>query len=135
MTITEQLDRLASFEPGPYPVVSLYLNTQSGQHGRDQHHGFVRKELKGRARTYAAGSSERQSLDRDLERISRYLETELQPATNGVAIFASAGADLFDTVQMGTPIAEHWLSIGDRPHLYPLARLQSQWPRYAAVLA
>ena len=31
MTLTEQLDRLAAFEPGPYPVVSLYLNTQPGQ--------------------------------------------------------------------------------------------------------
>jgi peptide subunit release factor 1 (eRF1) len=135
MTLPEQLDRLAAFEPGPYPVVSLYLNTQSGQHGRDQHHGFVRKELKARLRTYAAGSPERQSLDRDLERISRYLETELQPSANGVAVFASSASDLFETVQIGAPIREHWLSIGDRPHLYPLARLESQWPRYAAVLA
>ena len=135
MTLTEQLDRLAAFEPGPYPVVSLYLNTQSGQHGRDQHHAFVRKELKARSKTYAAGSLERQSLERDLERMSRYLETEVQPSSNGVAIFASFGADLFETVQMGAPIHEHWLSIGDRPHLYPLARLNSQWPRYAAVLA
>ncbi len=135
MTLTEQLDRLAAFEPAAYPVVSLYLNTQSGQHGRDQHHAFVRKELKARLRTYEAGSPERQSLERDLERIGRYLDTELQPSANGVAFFASSGADLFATVQMGAPIAQHWLSIGDRPHLYPLARLQSQWPRYAAVLA
>jgi peptide subunit release factor 1 (eRF1) len=135
MTLTEQLDRLAAFEPGPYPVVSLYLNTQPGQHGRDQHHAFVRKELKARSKTYAAGSPERQSLERDLERMSKYLETEVQPSANGVAVFACSGARLFETVQMGAPIHEHWLSIGDRPHLYPLARLHSQWPRYAAVLA
>ena len=59
MTVTEQLDRLAAFEPSPYPVVSLYLNMQPNQHGRDQHQAFVRKELKARAGTYPARSSER----------------------------------------------------------------------------
>jgi peptide subunit release factor 1 (eRF1) len=135
MTLTEQLDRLAAFEPGPYPVVSLYLNTQPGQHGRDQHHGFVRKELKARSQTYAANSLEHESLERDLERITQYIATDVQPSANGVAVFACAGADLFEAVQMDAPIEQHWLSIGDRPHLYPLARLDSQWPRYAAVLA
>lgn len=135
MTLTEQLDRLAAFEPGPNPVISLYLNTQPGPTGRDQHHTFVRKELKARAGTYAPSSPERESLDRDFARISRYLEAELQPSTNGAAIFACSGVDLFETVQLGAPIERHWLSIGDRPHLYPLARLDSQYPRYAAVLA
>ena len=34
MPLIDQLDRLAAFEPAPYPVVSLYLNTQPNQHGR-----------------------------------------------------------------------------------------------------
>jgi peptide subunit release factor 1 (eRF1) len=134
MTLTEQLDRLAAFEPGPYPVVSLYLNTQSGQHGRDQHHAFVRKELKARTQTFPPGSPERESLERDLERIARYLESDVEPSANGVAIFACTPAGLFDAVQTTAPIDQHWLSIGDRPHLDPLARVESQWPRYAAVL-
>jgi peptide subunit release factor 1 (eRF1) len=135
MSLSEQLDRLAAFEPAPYPVVSLYLNTQPGQHGRDQHQSFIRKEFKARSRTYPAGSPERESLDRDLERISQYLETELQPASNGVAIFACSAGELFEAIQTGAPFEQHWLHIGDQPHLYPLARLESQFPRYAAVLA
>jgi peptide subunit release factor 1 (eRF1) len=134
MTLTEQLDRLAAFEPGPYPVISLYLNAQPGPQGRDQHHTFVRKELRARGATFQANSPERASVDRDLERITQYLEAEVQPSANGIAIFACSGADLFETVQIGAAIDHHWLSIGDRPHLYPLARLESQWPRYAAVL-
>ena len=133
-SLTAQLERLAGFEPGPFPVISLYLNTQPGQHGRDQHQAFIRKEFKARSRTYDQHSSERESLDRDLERISRYLETELQPSSNSVAIFACSAAELFETVQMAAPIDSHWLHIGDRPHLYPLARLESQNPRYAAVV-
>ena len=134
-TLTEQLDRLAQFEPAPYPVVSLYLNTQPGQTVRDRYQGFVRSELKARSRTYPEGSPERDTLDRDMERIATYLDTEVLPSTNGVAIFACSAGELFEAVQLSAPIAEHWLYIGDTPHLYPLARLESQYPRYAAVVA
>jgi peptide subunit release factor 1 (eRF1) len=135
MTLSDHLERLAAVEPLPYPVISLYLNTQPNQVGRDQHDAFVRKELKARAETYPPGSSERTSLDRDIERIERYLENELQSSANGVAIFACDAADLFETLQLDAPIDEHWLSIGDQPHVYPLARMVSQYPRYAALLA
>jgi peptide chain release factor subunit 1 len=135
MPVTDQLDRLAAFEPAPYPVVSLYLNTQPGQTGRDQFQTFVRKEVTARSRTYPAKSPERESLDADLERISQYLDTELEPSANGVAIFACSAGELFEAVQLTAPIEEHWLYIGAQPHLYPLARLESLYPRYAAVLA
>ncbi len=133
-TLTAQLERLAAFEPAPYPVISVYLNTQPGQHGRDQYQAFIRKEFKARSRTYRSNSPERESLDRDMEKIVRYLETELQPSSNSVAIFACSAGELFETVQMAAPIDRHWLHIGDQPHLYPLARLESQYPRYAAVI-
>ena len=134
MTLSDQLDSLAAFEQSPYPVVSLYLNTQPGSTGKDQYQTFVRKEFAARSRTYRDHSPERESLDKDLERISRYLETELQPSANGVAIFACSAGELFDAVQLTAPIQRHSLYIGDQPHLYPLARIESQYPRYAAVL-
>ena len=135
MTVETQLDRLAAFEPAPYPVVSLYLNTQPGQTGKDQFQTFVRKEFAARSRTYPPNSPERECLDRDLQRISQYLDNELQPSANGVAIFACSAGELFETVQLTAPIDQHWLYIGDRPHLYPLARIESLYPRYAAVIA
>jgi peptide chain release factor subunit 1 len=150
MAVKDQLDRLAAFEPAPldpgsgrpelrrrapYPVVSLYLNTQPGQTGRDQFKSFVRKEFAARSRTYEAGSPERESLDKDLDRIARFLDDELDAAANGVAIFACSAGELFEAIQLTAPIERHWLSIADRPHLYPLARIESMHPRYAAVLA
>jgi peptide chain release factor subunit 1 len=132
--LTDQLDRLASFEPAPYPVVSLYLNTRPGATGRDQFQTFVRKEFAARSRTYPANSPERESLDKDLERIARYLETELQPSANGVAIFACSAGELFEALQLTAPVDQHSLYVGDQPHLYPLARIESQYPRYAAVV-
>jgi peptide chain release factor subunit 1 len=135
MTLIDQLDRLAAFEQSPYPVISLYLNTQPDGRGRDNFQAFVRKELKARAQTYPARSPEREMIERDMERISTYLETSLQPSANGVAIFACDAAELFATIQLDAPLSEHWLYVGDQPHLYPLARVASQYPRYAVVLA
>jgi peptide subunit release factor 1 (eRF1) len=135
MPVSDQLSRLAAFGPVPYPVVSLYLNTQPGPTGRDQFATFVRKEFTARAQAFAPNSPDREHLDQDFQKISRYLETELQPAANGVAIFACSAGELFEAVQLSAPIDQHWLYISDQPHLYPLARLEWQYPRYAALLA
>ena len=135
MTLHAQLDRLAAFEQSPYPVISLYLNTQPDGRGRDHFQSFVRKELKARAQTYPPRSTEREMLDRDMERIAAYLENDIQPSANGVAIFACDAAELFETVQIDAPLDHHWLYVGDQPHLYPLARVASRYPRYAVVLA
>jgi len=134
MSLTEQIDRLAGFEPPPYPLVSLYLDARPNQHGRDQHQAFTRKELKARSRTYPSNSPERESLDKDIDRISRFLDSELDPSANSVVIFACSAGELFETIQSTGVVPQHALHIGDRPHLYPLARLESQSPRYAALV-
>jgi len=64
-TLAAQLDRVAAFDSGPYPVVSLYLNLQPDQHGRDNFDPFLRKALAERIRTYGAEGPERASLERD----------------------------------------------------------------------
>ena len=134
--LTETIDRLAQFAPVPFPVLSLYLNAQPDAVGRDRFEPFLRKTFSERLGTYRANGPERESLQRDIERIEGYLAHSLEPSANGVAIFACAGADdFFEAVQLAAPVEDHRLYIGDRPHLYPLARLNDQYPRYAAVLA
>jgi peptide chain release factor subunit 1 len=132
--LVELIDRLARFEPTGDPVISLYLNLQADQHGRDNFQTFLRKEMKDRLRTYSksdAGSS----LERDAERIHRYLDEELRPSANGLAIFACGAADgFFEAIQLEAPMDEHRLFIEPQPHVYPLARLDDQYPRYAALL-
>jgi len=135
MSLKEQLNQLASFEPGPFPVISLYLNTGAGQHGRSEFEQFVRKEFPLRARTYALRSPERESFDQDHERINAYLQKELQPSMNGLALFACHAVDgFFQAIQVEAPIRQHRLFVSNQPHLYPLARLHDQYRRYAAVL-
>src|SRR5918993_3487720 len=135
-TLEQIIDRLAAFEPVGLPVVSLYLNAQANEHGRQDFDRFLRKEFSARARTFKANSPERESFDKDVERIEAYLRDELRPETNGVAVFACAGADdFFEPVQTAAPIENHRLYIYNQPHLYPLARLAGQFPRYAVLVA
>jgi hypothetical protein len=74
MSLHQLLDQLAAFTPTTLPVLSLYLNAQADQHGRDSFAAFVRKELPARAKTYPLRSLARASIDRDTERIQQYLQ-------------------------------------------------------------
>jgi len=134
--LAEQIDTLAAFAPTALPVISLYLNTQSGDHGRDHFASFVRKELHTRARTFAPQSAAGASFVRDVDRLEKYLATELRPSTNGLALFACAGAeDFFEAVQLNAPLERHEIYVDHQPHLYTLALVTKQFPRYAAVVA
>jgi peptide subunit release factor 1 (eRF1) len=134
--LMNHLDELAAFEPSGYPFISLYLNLQPDQHGRDNFESFVRKEFKAKAKSFPADSLELMSFKRDTARIESYLRNEIRPSANGLAIFASAGAnDYFKAVQLNAPLKRHDLHVNERPHLYPLARVIDQYPRYVALLA
>jgi peptide chain release factor subunit 1 len=136
MSLHQLLDQLAAFTPTTLPVLSLYLNAQADQHGRDAFAAFVRKELPARAKTYPLRSPARASIDRDTERIKKYLQEEVQPSKNGIAIFACAGAEeFFEAVQLEVPITAHQLYVDRQPHLYALAQLLEQYRRYAVLLA
>src|SRR2546428_142194 len=57
--VTAQVDRLTAFDAGPFPLISLYLNLQPNERGRDSFEPFLRKELADRLRTYPANGPER----------------------------------------------------------------------------
>jgi len=70
-----------------------------------------------------------------VERIVSYAAGKIDPAANGVAIFACWGADeFFEAIQLTTPVSDNRVYACPQPHLYHLARLDEQYPRYAAVL-
>jgi peptide subunit release factor 1 (eRF1) len=128
------MDVLAALEPSPFPFISLYLNLTPNQNGREDHHQFVRKVFNDRAKGFAEDSPERQSFDRDADRIRQYLESNVDASAQGLAIFASSGSEFFDAITLEAPFDDHSLFIDSVPHLYPLARIIDTYPRYAAVL-
>jgi peptide subunit release factor 1 (eRF1) len=125
---------MAAFEPGPYPVISLYLNLQPNERGRDHFEPFLRKELGGRLRTFEARGPQRESLEADARQIRDYVGA-IDGSENGLALFACSGAKLFEAAPMAAPIEQHEVHVSRHPHLYPLARVISEYPRYAIVLA
>jgi peptide chain release factor subunit 1 len=132
--LNAQLDRLAAFDPGPYPVLSVYLDLRPNQNGRDRFEPFLEKELASRVATYAAAAPERSSLDRDAARVRAYV-ADVDASLNGLAMFACSGADLFEAVPLAAPVGDHRLFISDLPHLYPLAKVIDEYPKYLALLA
>jgi peptide chain release factor subunit 1 len=133
--LQDQFDRLVAFPPTTFPVLSLYLNAQPDQHGKDDVDRFLRRELPARGRTFEPHSADRESYDKDVERIHAWIEENLRPSANGVAIFACAGQDdFFEALQLEAPVKEHRLYVYNQPQLYELARLTDTYPRYAAVV-
>lgn len=131
--LREQLDRLARFEPTDLPVISLYVDRRPNEHGRATHDSFLRKAFS--ERSGMLQGEDRKSFERDVERIRDYLDNDVRKSANGLAIFACAGAgEFFEAIQLDAPIPDHWLFIGSVPHLYPLARVNDQFPRYAALI-
>jgi peptide subunit release factor 1 (eRF1) len=131
--LREQLDRLAAFEAVDAPVLSLYLDIRADEQGRPRHEAFLRKAWLERGR--ALKGDARKSFDRDTERITAYMANELPKTVQGLAMFACAAADgFFDAIQLEAPLDHNWLFVGAVPHIYPLARLNDQYPRYAALL-
>ena len=63
-----------------------------------------------------------------------HLGDDARRSANGVAIFACSARGLFETLQLDVPFEDHWLFVGSVPHLYPLARVNDQYPRYAALV-
>jgi peptide subunit release factor 1 (eRF1) len=135
-TIEEPLVRLVAFEPTTLPVLSVYLNTQPDQHGRTPDAApYLHREFKALARTWTPSSPERRSFDRDVDRIVSYATDKIDPSANGVAIFACWGAEeFFEAIQLTTPVSDNRVYAYNQPHLYHLAQLDEQYPRYAAVL-
>lgn len=133
--LNEPLERLLAFEPTTYPVLSVYLNREADGHGHAADvEPYLNREFKALARTWAPGSAERASFDKDAGRILAYAGESVDPAAKGVAIFSCWGAnEFFEAIQLNTPVGNNVYAY-NQPHLYHLARLDDQYPRYAAVL-
>lgn len=130
------LEGLVNYDPVPAPVISLYLDARVDQNGQRTFLPFVRKQLAERSKSYENNSDDQKSFDEDFGRIVRFLESEVPPQVQGIAIFAcSADSDWFVVGLFDAPFERNRLFVADRPHLYPLARLVDQYRRYAVVLA
>lgn len=128
--LREQLDRLAYVDPGSF--VSAYIDLRPDQNGQRGHiDTFLKNSFDEQTRSMTGET--RRAFDGVLERIREHLRMQDAPGRS-MAIFASTTGDFFEAIPMDVPIEEPSMYIGSVPHLYPLARLNDQYPRYAALL-
>jgi peptide subunit release factor 1 (eRF1) len=131
--LREQLDRLAGIEPSDRSIISLYLDMRPDQNGqRTPMETFLRNSLGEQGRSLSGPA--RDGFDQASERISQYLAEEAPKSARGLAIFASTTGDLFEAIPVDVPVEQPSMHVDTVPQLYPLARLNDQYPRYAALL-
>jgi len=128
------LQSLVKIGPGQRTFLSLYLNLSPDGSGKKRHTVFLKRRLSELAKTPPAHSREQILLARDLRRVQKYLEEDLDPAWRGIAIFTCPFEDLFLPVPMSLPPANS-LALSPYPHLFSLARRAELYQPYAILAA
>jgi peptide chain release factor subunit 1 len=135
MKLTNLIKVLGAFEPDGFPFLSLYLNAEANETGRENFHVWLKKALSEQGKKYDENPFEAARFDAAAELINGYLEKKEDPSANGIAIFTSLGQDFFEAAQLDVPFAENAFFSYDRPHIFPLAKAVWQNPKYAVLWA
>lgn len=126
----EQLRRLAEWEPGTVPVLSIYLDMRPQATGEKpaMRTGLVilKDRLREIEKTLWPRGAAFDSFQSDAERIQRYLNDDLPASAQGVAIFACAARGLFETIESAVAF-ENEVALGPVPDLYQLAQLADDY--------
>jgi peptide subunit release factor 1 (eRF1) len=131
--LREQLDRLAAIEPSDRSIISLYLDMRPDQNGQRTYvDTFLRNRFDEQARSLTVPA--RADFERAAERISQYIAGQVPKSAKGLALFASTTGDLFEAIPFDVPLERPSMHVDGVPHLYPLAQVNDQYPRYAALL-
>jgi peptide chain release factor subunit 1 len=89
-----------------------------------------RQELDG----LPVGREEKQSVADDLEKLSRFVGTELQrKGAKGLAVFSSSAAKMWETFPLPGPVAGV-LRVDRGPYIRPFTMLLDEYERYCTVL-
>ena len=122
----EVLRRLAALESSELPVLSIYLDTRPQATGESPgvRSGLVvlKDRLREIEKTLGPRGDGLESFRADAARIERYLAQDFPATTQGLALFACNGQDLFEVVESGVAF-ENQVTAGPLPDLFQLARL------------
>jgi peptide subunit release factor 1 (eRF1) len=134
MPLDELLQRLVNVTPGKKSFLSVYLDLSPDRSGKKLHTVFLKSRLPELTNLLPARSPERSLLAKDIKRVQKYLEENLDPAWKGIALFACASDDLFVPIPMPLP-PENALGLAPYPHLFPLIRQADLYKTHAVVVA
>jgi peptide chain release factor subunit 1 len=136
MNLNNLIEKLAAFEPNGAKVISIYLNAEANQNGREDYPVWLKNQFYEYSVQFEHDPEKSRGYAEIQERINNFLENEADKAANGIAIFAAVGGDeFFETVQLDEPFPNSRFFVFDRPHIFPLVRMVEQNPKYAVLWA
>jgi Bacterial archaeo-eukaryotic release factor family 10 len=94
----------------------------------------LRRGLEDTVNSYGPRGAAFESLTADMERLTIYLDEELDPAATGVVIIACHHQDVFEPVPLDVPV-DSGFTVGPIPSLRQLARAADDYPPYAIIAA
>jgi hypothetical protein len=159
MDLTATLARLAALPPSteaPYLTVSLDWRPEGSAPGRFEAPEPKRSErraardedgaprrpawqelrrgLEETVNSYGPRGAAFESLTADMERLTTYLDEELDPATTGVVVIACHQQGVFEPVPLDVPV-DSGFTVGPIPSLRQLVRAAEDYPPYAIIAA
>lgn len=134
MPLDELLQRLMHVTPGQKSFLSLYLDLRPDRSGKKLHTVFLKSRLTELSGLLPAHSPEKSHLAKDLKRVQKYLEEELDHSWKGLVLFACDAAGVFIPIPMPLP-PDNALDFGPHPHLFPLLRQTELYKTHSVVVA
>ncbi len=127
-----QLHHLASLRTSPHPTLSLYLALDQT---REQRMLTLGEMIKRKEQQLSSNGSaaEWPKLAEDIDKLERMVDQLPGSPGRGLAVFACAPADLFETLHLEVPVA-NLLETGPAPYIRPLAALAGDLGPCLAVL-
>ena len=131
------IERLTHVEVGEHRVVSCYLKLEPRDRSRGKYLIKVKNRMKSAAQALSRLGLERAIADevtRDLERVQQFLRSPGNlPHTQGVAVFACEGVELFETVPLPV-VHRSRLAIDATPLVRELASVEEEFGRLLTVV-
>lgn len=135
--VAERLARLTAVVPGRHRVVTCYLKLEP----RDRSRAKYLIKLKNRVRSVAQAlprlgleRAVQEEVTRDLERIQEYFRNPANlPSTQGLAIFACEGIDLFEAIPLPV-VHRSRLGVDRSPLVRELASVEDEFGRLLTVV-
>ncbi len=123
---SELLRRLAEFEPSDMPVLSIYLDLRPHATGNNpgvrSGEVVLRDRMNEIEKTFGPRGEPLDSFLSDRKKIDSFIEEGLSVEAQGLIIFASSVAGLWETAEVGIEL-ENEVLVGDRPSLFQFVKM------------
>lgn len=138
LELQEALRKLAVLEPSPEaPYLTVILDWVPQGENPNMRPGrrVFADQTKAMLDPLQAHTPEHDSLSADVERISDWLDNEVDPSAQSICVVACNAKGVFETFALGVPVPENLIVTGPVPHLSPLVRVAEDFEPYVVLLA